>query len=361
MTTTEEGFACINTSLGAKNHYLAVPALLYYGACMAEYLPFRELFEHLSRYLKDEEQCWKHCMRIKRCLRNQEECGGYGKDQRYFEGAVRILMEQNNIDFRQLIAGKLSLTDLEKVQDQITLEEVHFPSFMTPFSAYQAQLREIARINGLSISPKRETIIKETESSQQPQSTEAKKELSRNGLVGQSRDRQKVNSKGVRELKPPSLGRSLPPPVPKSGEVSQQPISVDDEPSKQCTYLLKNLRSLTVLPVNMMTHNQQFAFHTPEHREIIDITPKEVIARPSVFGGPGDANRNCWKPTAAYLDFKQNDQSSSFARNPTTCGCSLFTCGRLSSNRSFGEAEDEAVLPVVLELDLRHPILDTIH
>nr|VZI45582.1 unnamed protein product [Spirometra erinaceieuropaei] len=118
---------------GAKNHYLAVPALLYYGACMAEYLPFRELFEHLSRYLKDEEQCWKHCMRIKRCLRNQEECGGYGKDQRYFEGAVRILMEQNNIDFRQLIAGKLSLTDLEKVQDQITLEEVHFPSFMTPF------------------------------------------------------------------------------------------------------------------------------------------------------------------------------------------------------------------------------------
>ncbi|VDN10193.1 unnamed protein product [Dibothriocephalus latus] len=53
---------------------------------MAEYLPFKELFEHLSKYVKDEEQCWKHCMRIKRCVRNQEECGGYGKDQRYFEG-----------------------------------------------------------------------------------------------------------------------------------------------------------------------------------------------------------------------------------------------------------------------------------
>ncbi|VDL91963.1 unnamed protein product [Schistocephalus solidus] len=190
MTTIEEGFACINTSLGAKNHYLAVPALLYYGACMAEYLPFKELFEHLSRYLKDEEQCWKHCMRIKRCLRNQEECGGYGKDQRYFEGAVRILMEQNNIDFRQLIAGKLSLTDLEKVQEQITLEEIHLPSFMTPISAYQAQLREIARLNGLYILPKRERPAKVVESSQPSQPSEVNKDVNRSGLVKPNRDRQ---------------------------------------------------------------------------------------------------------------------------------------------------------------------------
>ncbi|VDM26474.1 unnamed protein product [Hydatigera taeniaeformis] len=58
---------------------------------MAEYLPFKDLYQHLSKYVKNEEQLWKHCMRVKRCLPCQNECGGYGKDQRYFEGNALYL------------------------------------------------------------------------------------------------------------------------------------------------------------------------------------------------------------------------------------------------------------------------------
>ena len=67
------------------------------GACMAEYLPFKDLYQHLSAYVKSEEQLWKHCMRVKRCLPSQNECGGYGKDQRYFEGRVQLTINQRKI------------------------------------------------------------------------------------------------------------------------------------------------------------------------------------------------------------------------------------------------------------------------
>ncbi|KAG5442540.1 hypothetical protein CSKR_108734 [Clonorchis sinensis] len=147
----EEGLACIHTILRAEHRYLGIPALLYYGSCMAEYLPFKDLFEHLGKYVENEEQRWKHCMRIKRCLPSQDRCGGYGKDQRYFEGAVTILRQQANIDFFLLMAGKLTLNEVDRVRRSAIMPAVRLPTFMLNKERYLAALRQIARVNGIPI------------------------------------------------------------------------------------------------------------------------------------------------------------------------------------------------------------------
>ncbi|CAH8867828.1 unnamed protein product [Trichobilharzia szidati] len=147
----EEGLACLHTVLRSEYRYLGVPALLYYGSCMAEYLPFKELFEHLGKYVSNEEQRWKHCMRIKRCLPSQDKCGGYGKDQRYFEGAVKILRNQANVDFNLLMAGKLTLEETNKVRRCAIMSAVRLPLFMQDKEKYLASLRTIARLNGIKI------------------------------------------------------------------------------------------------------------------------------------------------------------------------------------------------------------------
>ncbi|CAH8492509.1 unnamed protein product [Dicrocoelium dendriticum] len=151
MIKIEEGLACIHTILRAQHRYLGVPALLYYGSCMAEYLPFKDLFKHLGKYVADEEQRWKHCMRIKRCLPSQDRCGGYGKDQRYFEGAVTILRQQANIDFYVLMAGKLTLDELERARRCAIMAPIRMPTFMMNKEKYLATLRQIARINGITV------------------------------------------------------------------------------------------------------------------------------------------------------------------------------------------------------------------
>ena len=58
---------------------------------MASEMTFKELFDHLAHYIRDDEQRWKHVMRIKRGLLNPNDLGGCGKDQCYFEGTVYIL------------------------------------------------------------------------------------------------------------------------------------------------------------------------------------------------------------------------------------------------------------------------------
>ncbi|KAL5106095.1 Synaptotagmin-like protein 4 [Taenia crassiceps] len=151
LMTIEEGLACLHTAFHGRYPYLGIPALLYYGACMAEYLPFKDLYQHLSKYVKSEDQLWKHCMRVKRCLPCQNDCGGYGKDQRYFEGAIAILRDQNNIDFAQLMCGKLAISDLPRIKDVCSAERIHLPYFMKPMAAYRKRLLQIARLNGVTV------------------------------------------------------------------------------------------------------------------------------------------------------------------------------------------------------------------
>ena len=65
---------------------------MYFGyhipdtACMSVDMTFKELFDHLATYVKDHNQRWRHVVRVKRCLQNPNDKGGYGNDQIYLEG-----------------------------------------------------------------------------------------------------------------------------------------------------------------------------------------------------------------------------------------------------------------------------------
>ncbi|CAC5395865.1 unnamed protein product [Mytilus coruscus] len=100
----EEGLAAINTILNAKTRFLWGPALLYYTACKAAEMTFKQLYDHLTIYVKSPEHRWRLCMRVKRGLLDPNDLGGYGKDQCYFEGAVEILRSLDMIDFNVMMS-----------------------------------------------------------------------------------------------------------------------------------------------------------------------------------------------------------------------------------------------------------------
>ncbi|XP_052808809.1 microtubule-associated tyrosine carboxypeptidase-like isoform X2 [Mya arenaria] len=146
---SEEGLAAINTILNAKVRYLWGPALLYYIACKATEMTFKQLFEHLSIYVANPEWRWRHCVRVKRGLLNPNDIGGYGKDQCYFEGAVEILRNLDNIDFRVMMSGKVCWDEISRVKKLARLECIQMPAFMRNQEKYKKTLKQIAHMNGL--------------------------------------------------------------------------------------------------------------------------------------------------------------------------------------------------------------------
>ena len=56
------------------------------AACKAAEMTFKQLFDHLTKFIKSADYRWRLCMRVKRGLIDPNDLGGYGKDQCYFEG-----------------------------------------------------------------------------------------------------------------------------------------------------------------------------------------------------------------------------------------------------------------------------------
>ncbi|XP_013396550.1 uncharacterized protein KIAA0895-like [Lingula anatina] len=147
LLKTEEGLANINTVFNAKIKYLWVSAFSYYTACMSVEMTFCELFEHLEGYIINPEMRWKHVMRVKRGLENPNALGGYGKDQCYFEGAVEILRNIENIDFHLLYCGKICLDELPRVKRLARMNCMKIPKFLQDVVKYKKILKHIAKIN----------------------------------------------------------------------------------------------------------------------------------------------------------------------------------------------------------------------
>jgi len=145
----EEGLAAINTIYQAQVKMLFLPALLYYTACMSTEMSFKELFEHLAMYIYDPEQRWKQVVRAKRCLSDCSEVGGCGYDQCYFEGAVMILRQVNEIDLKLLYAGKICCDELQRIKRIARQDCVKLPHFLKDIVTYKKALNEIALTNGL--------------------------------------------------------------------------------------------------------------------------------------------------------------------------------------------------------------------
>ncbi|KAK3096593.1 hypothetical protein FSP39_001549 [Pinctada imbricata] len=148
---TEEGLAAINTILNAKAHYLWGPALQYYSACKSAEMTFKQLYDHLSMYIKNTDYRWRLCMRVKRGLIDPNDLGGYGKDQCYFEGAVEILRNLDEIDFQLLMSGKMCVDELNRCKRLSRTDCVKLPAFMRNETKYKKQLRAISTLNGLNM------------------------------------------------------------------------------------------------------------------------------------------------------------------------------------------------------------------
>ncbi|CAH1800094.1 unnamed protein product [Owenia fusiformis] len=155
LVVTEEGLAILHTVLQAKTKYLFGPAVLYYTACMATKMSFKELFEHLEQYVSSPTQRWRHVMRVKRCLDDPNDLGGYGGDQCYFQGAVEILRNLEDIDFNLLMCGKISLDELPRVKRLARMDCIRIPKFMRDIEKYKRTLRHIGVLNGILERPKK--------------------------------------------------------------------------------------------------------------------------------------------------------------------------------------------------------------
>ncbi|KAF6029041.1 hypothetical protein EB796_012651 [Bugula neritina] len=150
---TEEGLAALNTVLQAKSRYLYGPALLYYIACMAESMTFKELFHHLEEYVYDPQRRWHYVMRVKRHLPDPNDLGGLGKDQCYFEGAMEILQGIDDLELPLIYSGTLCNDETSRVKRLARLDCLKLPSFLDDIDNYRHQLRWIGYINGILPKP----------------------------------------------------------------------------------------------------------------------------------------------------------------------------------------------------------------
>ncbi|CAD5117856.1 DgyrCDS6601 [Dimorphilus gyrociliatus] len=144
-SSTEEGLASLNTTLNAKSKLLWQPAILYYVACLSETMTFKELFDHLGRYLSCKDTRWRYVLRVKRLLPDPNAAGGHGGDQVYFEGAITILKNLDSIDFNVLYSGKVVLSDLNRVKRLARMNCLRLPRFMKNVAKYKRSLHRIAR------------------------------------------------------------------------------------------------------------------------------------------------------------------------------------------------------------------------
>ena len=95
------------------------PALRYMAAIYASKCNFIDLYQKLNKYVKDKDECWRECVRVKRGIGNTEDIGGYYKDQNYLIGAVEILRNRHKIDFEKIYYGKLAPEETKNLTEGV--------------------------------------------------------------------------------------------------------------------------------------------------------------------------------------------------------------------------------------------------
>ena len=73
-----QAFHKADTNQGAP--YLYKAALHYYASYMASLLSFEDLFAELEKYIADENERWKECVKAKRGLHDTSILSGMYKD-----------------------------------------------------------------------------------------------------------------------------------------------------------------------------------------------------------------------------------------------------------------------------------------
>ena len=87
--------------------------------------------------------------RVKRGISDPNAIGCYSRDQSYFEGAVKILENLDNIDFNLLMSGKICLDELDIVKSISKVDNIKVPKFFSDMETYKKKLRTIGIVNGI--------------------------------------------------------------------------------------------------------------------------------------------------------------------------------------------------------------------
>jgi hypothetical protein len=62
-------------------------------------------------------------------------------------GAIEILRRKEEIDWKLLYSGKISLDDMDNVKDIVNLDCVRLPLFLQDVDLYMKELQEIQDVN----------------------------------------------------------------------------------------------------------------------------------------------------------------------------------------------------------------------
>lgn len=116
---------------------------------MADRMTFEQLFNHMEKYIETPEERWKLVTRVKRGISDPNVVGCYSRDQSYFEGAVDILKNLDDIDFMTLMSGKVCLDELDRVKRCARSECIKIPQFLKNIKSYKDKLRQIGIVNGI--------------------------------------------------------------------------------------------------------------------------------------------------------------------------------------------------------------------
>ncbi len=141
---------------------------------MADRMTFEQLYNHMETYIEMPDERWKLVTRVKRGISDPHSTGCYSRDQSYFEGAIDILNNLDNIDFVLLMSGKLCLDELDRVKRISRVNCLKLPKFFKNLNEYKSRLREIGIINGI-IDPKSPILppLVELETEEQPKVDES--------------------------------------------------------------------------------------------------------------------------------------------------------------------------------------------
>lgn len=140
----EEGLAVFHSLLPLKLKMPYRSMRLYYAVFIAHHNSFADTFSTLLPFCKDQEECWKLSIRVKKGLSDTSLPGGFTKDIAYFQGFIQVLqiLQKEDTAIEKLYIGKLPY-DLLNTLFPNSLPPI-LPIFFTDDSEYYYQQLEKA-------------------------------------------------------------------------------------------------------------------------------------------------------------------------------------------------------------------------
>ena len=119
LLEAEEGLAVLHDVMLQRVPSLYQASLYYYAVCRGSAIGFYSLFQELSMYLDGEEERYDLCQRVKRGLEETGVPGAFCRDQAYLLGVFKILKYRHQMDFRLLLAGRLTAEEAMERSDSV--------------------------------------------------------------------------------------------------------------------------------------------------------------------------------------------------------------------------------------------------